>query len=329
MSRERELAVLDAFGGIDGSFISEAETHALPKRRIKLSKFAAIIAAAALITSALGIGAAAVINHFIPHKENALHEYNGNTELLAELENRTGEPIVCKNSHLRMTVDTVISDEIYIRCTATLEGLDDKGKQFISDNLILPEEVEKMTDSELADYFENVDSDFDQFIPYMIAYSQSGERLTGFNSTSDNMFGKKGDDAEATFTFGINKSNLGNDDKVRIECNQLKTYFQEQNAGIFEGMSFELPVSSNFDTLVLQSENGDEIYLSEVCLYENRKAEESEGFNFSVYYTNGENKTNILTGFTEDSLYRLGEVEYVEFDESPYYPKYIIKADIR
>ena len=326
MKRQREFAVLDAIGGIDSSLICEAETDILPKRRIKLSKFAAIIAAAALITSALGIGAAAVINHFIPHKENALHEYNGNTELLAELENRTGEPIVCENSHLRMTVDTVISDEIYIRCTATLEGLDNDGKQFISDNLILPEEAGKMTDSEIADYFENVDSDFDQFIPYMIAYSQSGERLTGFNSTSDNMFGKKGNDAEATFTFGINKSNLGNDEKVKVECNQLKTYFKEQNAGIFEGMSFELPLKSNFDTLILQSESGDEIYLSEVCLYENRRAEESEELNFSVYYTDGENKTNILTGFTEDSLYRLGEVKYVKFNGKRYDPEELIKS---
>ena len=183
-----------------------------------------------------------------------------------------------------------------------------------------------MTDSEISNYFENNDHDFDQFIPYMIAYSQSGERLTGFNSTSDNMFGKKGDETEATFTFGINKRNLGNDEKVKVECNQLKTYFQEQNAGIFEGMSFELPLKSNFDTLVLQSENGDEIYLSEVCLYENRKAEESEDFNFSVYYNNGESKTDILTGFTEDSLYRLGEVKYVKFNGKRYDPEELIKS---
>ena len=326
MIREREFALLDALGGIDSSLVSEADTDTLPKRKIRLGRLAAVIAAAALMTSALGIGAAAVISRFIPHKENALHEYNGNTELLAELEKRTGEPIVCENSHLRMTVDTVISDEIYIRCTATLEGLDDEGKGFISDNLILPEEVKKMTASEIADYFERVDGDFDQFIPYMIAYSQSGERLTGFNSTSDNMFGKKGNESEAVFTFGINKSNLGADDKVRVECGQLKTYFKEQGAGIFEGMSFELPLKSNFDTLILQSESGDEIYLSEVCLYENRRAEESEGFNFSVYYTDGESRTDITAGFTEDGLYRLGDVKYVKFNGKRYDPEELIKS---
>lgn len=327
MSREREFALLDAIGKIDSALICEAQTVTLPKRRIKLSKLAAIIAAAALITFALGIGAAAVISHFIPHNENALHEYNGNTELLAELEKRMGEPIVCENSHLRMTVDTIISDEVYIQCSATLDGLDDEGKRFISDNLILPEEVGKMTESEIAEYFKKADDDFDQFIPYMSAFSQSGERLTGFNSTSDNMFGKKGDTAQAVFTFGINKSNFGKNEKVRVECSQLKTYFKEQNAGIFEGMSFELPLESNFDTLILQSESGDEIYLSEVRLYENKKAGESEELIFSVFYKNGDSVKDIKDTFTQGKLYDLEKIERVELNGKAYFSQKLINAD--
>ena len=325
MNYERELAALELLSGIDEKYILEAE-DSLQRKPKRIKKYPLLIAAVIIILTLGTVGAVAAVRGMISHKENALHEYNGNTALIAELEKRAGEPMICENTHLRMTVDTIISDEIYIRCTATLEGLDDKGKQFISENLILPEEVEKMTDDEIANYFENVDSDFDQFIPYMLAFSQSGERLTGFNSTSDNMFGKKSEEAEATFTFGINKSNLGNDDKVRIECNQLKTYFKEQSAGIFEGMSFELPTASNFDTLILQNESGDEIYLSEVCLYENKKAEESEEFNLSVFYINGESKTDIMTAFTEDSLYSLTEVDHIAFNGNKYYPARLIKA---
>lgn len=327
MNRQNGLVMLDIFGGISDALILEAENDTFPRRRISVRRLIPIIAAAVIAASLLGIGASAAVRYFITHRENALHEYHGDPVLVSELEKRAGEPIVCENAHLRMTVDTVMSDEVYIRCTATLEGLDDEGRAFISDKLILPEEAAAMTESQLEEYFVKGDPDFDQFMPFMQAYSSSGKRLTGFNSTSDNMFGKKGNDAEAVFTFGINKSAFAGESEVRVQCNQLKKYFTNRTPGIFEGMEFTLPTASNFDTLVLKSADGSTLWLSETCLYENMRAEESEDFSFSLFFTDGGSREDIKEPFTRNGLYPLSDVERIEFGGREYLPEEIIAAE--
>lgn len=156
-----------------GAEMKETKNIKPSKRHTK--RIIGFVVVAALCSAALAVGASAAVKHFISHKDNALHAYMDNSALIEELDKRAGEPIVCENEHLRLTVDTVMSDDIYIHCTATLEGLDDEGKGFIADRLILDEEVAEMTDSEIAEYFEKP-SDRDAIIPYMLAYSQQGER---------------------------------------------------------------------------------------------------------------------------------------------------------
>ena len=137
MIYKNELDFLELLSQIDEKYICEIQ-EGEQKRKVRIPRFSFALAAAITIMAVLSIGASAAIRYYISHKDNVNHEYHNNQALISELDKRATEPIVCENKHIRMTVDSVISDEIYIRCTATLEGIDNSGKSFISDNLILP-----------------------------------------------------------------------------------------------------------------------------------------------------------------------------------------------
>lgn len=330
MNYDKEFDFLFLLSQVDEKYIHEAETDNL-QRKVRHRKYPIAIAAAVILSAMLGIGASAAIMNYLSHKENAAHEYDNNSVLISELEKRAKEPIICENEHLRLTVDTIMADEIYIRATATLEGIDDVGKRFISNNLILPEDISGLSENELKTYFETAQKDTDQFIPYMILYSETGQQIAAFNTKGDNMYGQKGEKCEATFTFGINRSSLNGEKSVRVECNQLKTYFSKSdahNAGIFENMRFVMPVESNFDTLILEaSDNNNVIYLSETCFYENKDATENDDISFSVFYKSGESRDNITTSFTAGELYKLKDIDYIKYNNECYYPIEIIEAD--
>ena len=333
MNNENALERLSLFGGLDESIIDEAREQPAVRQRKRFGKKTVfILVAAAVILSASAVGASAVIKGYISHKENAAHELT-NSGLVSELEDRAGEPIVCENSHMRLTVDMIMSDEDYIHCTATLEGLDAEGKKLISDKLTLFEEIQGMTSDETMKYLVSKDGSY-SFIPYMEVHALSGEIIkVGHGSGADLMYGKKGDDAEAAFSFGFERSTLNGEKAVRIECRQPETFFTESPAaGIFEGMSFELPTETNLDTLILRSEDGaKEMHLSEVSVYPvDYTYHRTTDPIITVYYNDGTVLENVRDlSVTEQSLYDLAKVERVELDGVKYYPKEMIKADTK
>lgn len=324
MNRKNELDFLKLLSEIDVKHIQEKPF----KKNVIFQKKPVVFAAALIMSIALGISASAAIINFISHKENVSHEYNNNTSLISEIEKRNPAPIICENDHLRLTVDTVMSDELYIHATATIEGKDAVGNSFISDRLIIPNDKNKISDSENKRINE-IENGQDQIIPYMTIYSENDQYLTSFNSTSDNMYGKTGTNSEASFSFGISRLALKGNKQIKVKCNQLQSYFSEDKhmAGIYENMNFTLSTESNFDTVICQTKNGQKtVYLSETCFYENSSATGSEFFSFSVFFKDGSFKKDIKASLTSDSIFKLEQIDYVEYNNEHYYPVEIIKA---
>lgn len=325
MNRKNEIDFLKLLSEIDEKHLQEKPF----KKKVIFQKKPVIFAATLIMSITLGISASAAIINYISHKENVSHEYNNNTSLISEIEKRNHEPIICENDHLRLTVDTVMSDELYIRATATIEGKDAVGNSFISDRLIIPNNQNKLSDLENKRINE-IENSQDQIIPYMTIYSENDQYLTSFNTTSDNMYGKTGTNSEASFSFGIDRSSLKGNKQIKVKCNQLQTFFSDDKhmAGIYENMNFTLSTDTNFDTMVFKTQNSQKtVYLSETCFYENSNTTESEYLSFSVFYKDGSFKKDIKSSLTDDNIYKLEQIEYVEYKNERYYPFKIIKAN--
>ena len=100
--------------------------------------------------------------------------------------------------------------------------------------------------------------------------------------------------------------------------------------GIFKGMILKIPMRRNFDTLVFSSDPGKEVYLSEVCFYQTKPdIWGGDDFDLTVYYKDGteQNITKDRKGITVgEYLFRIDDVEHIEFCGIRYYPKEIIPA---
>lgn len=328
MNDSREMKVLSLLSGLDESFIDEAQSTEKITIVRAVKKFPIVLAAVitALVVSAVGVTAA--VQGYISHRKNVEHEYK-NKAFVDELEKRQGQPIVAQNKHLRLTVDSIISDKIYIQATATLEGLDEQGKEYIGKYLCLN-----------TDDFERMQGEWRSYLPFMKTVGADGKDVY-FDQGADLMYGKRGEKAEGSFVFGTKKQKLLGAKTAHIRCFDLDSIDNEQGlddlkAGVFDGLEFDLPLQTNFDTLTLVNEEikpTDYLYISQVGYslsgIHRRNAMWHGKETLVIRYTDGSEEAIYPDAVRScgERLFELEKIKSVEYDGIVFKPQQLEKAE--
>ena len=320
MNDRRELKALSLLSGIDESFIDEAQSAEKINLVRKAKKFPVMLAAVitALVMSAVGVTAA--VQGYISHRKNVEHEYK-NKAFVDEIEKRQGQPITAENKHLRLTVDSIISDKMYIQATATLEGLDEQGKAYISKHLYLTK----------AD-FERLKDSAHSYLPHMVTDIGGADQAVRFDQGADLSYGQRGEHTEGSFTFGVAKARLMGAQTVHVRCLDwssigIRQGLDDLKEGIFEGIEFDLPVQTNFDTLTLAADTR-YFYVSEVGFY-NDLGGWHDDENVVIHYSDGSEETVDLDHSNSfgEKLFELERIQSVEYMGTTYIAKKIEKAE--
>lgn len=328
MNDSRELKALSLLSGIDESFIDEAQSAEKINLVRKAKKFPVMLAAVitALVMSAVGVTAA--VQGYISHRKNVEHEYK-NKAFVDELEKRQGQPITAENKHLRLTVDSIISDTIYIQATATLEGLDEQGKEYIGKYLCLNK-----------DDFERMQGEWRSYLPFMKAVGADGKDVY-FDQAADLMYGKRSEQTEGSFVFGITKQKLMSAKTAHIRCFDLDSIDNEQGlddlkAGVFDGLEFDLPLQTNFDTLMLINEEikpTDYLFISQIGYslsgIHRRNAMWHDKETLVIRYADGSEETIYPDAVRScgERLFELEKIQSVEYDGIDFKPQKLEKAE--
>lgn len=326
MTDNKELELLALMSELNESYINEAQNCDRIKLTRRVRKFPVMLAAVISIIVLSTITATAVIQGYISHKRNVEHDYQyvEDSSFVSELEKRQGQPIVAQNKHLRLTVDSVMSDKVYIECHATLEGLDEQGRQYISKYLVLNKSD-----------FEKSNGRVHSFVPFMKTKGADGKDKY-FNQDADLMYGKKDENAEGSFVFGTRKEAFGNAETITVDCYDWESVDVRENKGlddlregIFDGMSFELSLKPNYDTLVLRADNdkySQYFYISEIRMYSEQKGFDSPSV--KINYKNGSSEEiNAWNMTSEIRHFDISSIKSVEYKGREYLPAETVKAD--
>jgi|GEM_PF-7058702 hypothetical protein len=322
MNDSRELKALSLLSGLDTAFIDEAERADSVKLTRRVRKFPVALAAVitALVVSAIGVSAA--IAGYISHKENVAHDYSyvEDPTFVSQLETRQNQPIVVSNAHLRLTVDSIISDRINIECHATLEGLDEQGKAYIGRYLRLDKNDAERAQSEWLSY-----------LPFMKAAGADGKDVY-FDQSADLMYGKRGEKAEGSFIFSARKDDFGSAEQVKVLCLDWESAdkisgLDDLRKGIYDGIEFELPLRTNCDTLVL-SNDSHHFYISELRMYSDSNSWSSPLVR--INYKNGNSEEIDITKMnSEIRKYDLENIKSVEHNWQTFTPQEIDRAQTK
>lgn len=325
MTDNKALELLALMSGLDESYINEAQSCDRIKLTRRVRKFPVMLSAVISVVVLSTVTAAAWIQGFISHKKNVEHNYQfvEDSTFVSELEKRQGQPIVAQNTHLRLTVDSVISDKICIECHATLEGLDEQGRLYISKYLSL-------TQSD----FERSKEKNHSFVPFMKAQGADGKDKY-FNQTADNQYGRKGDYAEGSFIFSARKEAFGNAEKITVVCYDWESVDRQQNKGlddlnqgIFDGLSFELSLKPNYDTLILKAgeeKSAQYFYISDVRMY-NEKGGWSTSDEIVINYKDGSSEKIDPEKMTDIRRFDIENIKSVKYQGAEYLPERIEQA---
>ena len=320
MNDSRELKALSLLSGIDESFVDEARNAEKIALIQRTKRFPLMLAAVITVLVVSAVSVTAAVQGYISHKKNVEHEYT-NPAFVDELEKRQGQPIVAQNKHLRLTVDSIISDKMYIQATATLEGLDEQGKEYISKHLCLTKED-----------FERLKGSAHSYLPHMVTDIAGADQTVRFNNWADLQYGQRGKHTEGSFTFGVAKAKLMGAQTVHVRCLDWSSIgigqgLDDLKNGIFEGIEFDLPVMTNFDTLTLAADTR-YFYVSEVGFY-NDLGRWHDNDKVVIHYSDGSEETIDLDHSNSfgEKLFELEKIQSVEYMGTTYIAKKIEKAE--
>ena len=320
MTDNKELELLALMSELDESYINEAQNCDRIKLTRRVREFPVMLAAVITVLVVSAVSVTAAVQGYISHRKNVEHEYT-NPAFVGELEKRQGQPIVAQNKHLRLTVDSIISDKMYIQATATLEGLDEQGKAYISKHLYLTK-----TD------FERLKDSAHSYLPHMVTDIDGADQTVRFNNWADLQYGQRGGHTEGSFTFGVAKAKLMGAQTVHVRCLDWSSIDMSQGLdelkdGIFDGIEFDLPVQTNFDTLTLAADTR-YFYVSEVGFY-NDLGRWHGNEKVVIHYSDGSEETIDLDRSRTygEKLFELEKIQSVEYMGTTYIAKKIEKAD--
>ena len=322
MNDSRELKALSLLSGLDTAFIDEAESADSVKLTRLARKFPIALAAVITALAVSAIGVSAAIAGYISHKENVAHDYSyvEDPTFVSQLETRQSQPIVVSNAHLRLTIDSIISDRINIECHATLEGLDEQGKAYISRYLRLDKNDAERAQSEWLSY-----------LPFIKAAGADGKDVY-FDQSADLMYGKRGEKAEGSFIFSARKDDFASAEQVKVLCLDWESAdknsgLDDLRKGIYDGIEFELPLRTNFDTLVLNNDSH-HFYISELRMYSDSNSWSSPLVR--INYKNGNSEEIDITKMnSEIRKYDLENIKSVEHNVQTFTPQEIDRAQTK
>lgn len=233
--------IFDMTALLDDKYILEAD--GVKGRSIKMKKrFIGIMAAAAIAVTGI-VGAGAAIYNGV-HKESVSQFYNeSGLEMLESGGYTLGS--TAENEHMSITLDSFTYDDHCGLSVITVDALDEKARDYLVAN---------------KGYFNGIiyytDTDEDAFSP------DHGIGFTGFNGYEN---GKQLVlQAEILFNSGA-YVNIDISRPLGIRFSAAKTqWVTDPDESIFEGMRFELPMDNKVKSTTLYSDDGEELYLSEI-----------------------------------------------------------------
>lgn len=242
--------MLNAMGGIDERFICEYSAL-VPRKggRLKRAVRTGVIIAAAAVIFAIPAGA--FYSQFV-HKA-AVQKYftEGSVEYLEE--HGLALNFVDENEHVRLTVDTLLSDGHIGSMILTIEGLDEEGLQCVEKQ---PFEEIYLKDAETGEYVVLHDNGSSELVG---GGEVDHDTCTGTQYTirRELQLDQIDTDKDYILTFGMNAR----------DPNAERDEHHVLIDNVMEGIEFATSFRPNVAVKELESEDGERIWLSQIGFY--------------------------------------------------------------
>lgn len=160
----------------------------------------------------------------------------------------TMEPVVSENKHLRITIESMLCDNISVNMIATIEALDGVGKEQLKNEI-----------------FE---------VPWVYTYDKNGNKYDGGSA-----YYAGGEDSPSTenikcVTFQCANVPLhGSEQEVFLKFHDSSCAEALESGDciddVYDGIEIHLNTTPNLDTITLVSASGKSVYISPACFYDN------------------------------------------------------------
>lgn len=248
--------ILRSMNGLDEKYIASARREIAAKHkgfgRRSVSAAVAIAAAVALMT----VSAGAVYTQF-SHKA-AVQEYF-TEESIKYIENKgLALNYTDENEHIKLTLDTMLSDGHIGSMILTIDGLDEAGLECVQKRAWL--EI-YLTDAQTGEYVTIHDNGSPEII---------GGGKVDFDACTATQYTMRRElqldqidtDRDYILTFGMNT----------LDSSEYKAERDEHQVltdNVMEGISFETSFRPNVAVKELENENGEKLWLSQIGYYSN------------------------------------------------------------
>ncbi|MCH5349852.1 MAG: hypothetical protein J1E40_11060 [Oscillospiraceae bacterium] len=251
--------ILRAMNGLDERFIVSAKRGMTVKRR-GLGKRWASIAAGIAAAAVLAVPAAAYAYTQLVHHA-AVQEYFSEKSVEYLEEHGLALNYTDENEHIRLTVDTLLSDGHIGGMILTIEGLDEKGLECVQMNTF-PEIY--LTDAQTSEYVKIHENGSPQILGGGNVYFDACTE-TQFTLWTELQLDKIDTDKDYILKFGMNTA------RNSSEYETVHNEYGILTDNVMEGISFKTSLRPNVAVKELESENGEKIWLSQIGYYSNEQ----------------------------------------------------------
>ena len=275
--------MLDIIGLADEKYLHEAQGKPVMKQTKHRRKLSAKVVAVAAAAAVMTVTAGAVAVTKLTHKESVDYYYN--EKMASDIENKgyaVGQ--VTQNEHIKMTLENLLVDENYAYGVVTVEALDEIGK-----DAFINEPVSYLLDKN-GTYIEN------EYFSSMI-----GILMTGTNNTNPE---KQAHMIQICLRDPYAEKKTEIPENVKIIFSK---YFEKHNKihtesqipkEEFEGLSFEIELKPNVQTLKLESASGHKAVISGFMFDIQYSCKNVKSFDYKnvpnrlkINYTDGKSRT--------------------------------------
>ena len=269
--------ILRAMNGLDERFIVSARRELIVKHR-GFSKRWASIAAGIAAAAVLAIPAAAYAYIQFVHAA-AVQEYFSEESVEYLEEHGLALNYTDENEHIRLTVDTLLSDGHIGSMILTIEGLDEEGLECVQMNTF-PEIY--LADAQTGEYVKIHENGSPQILGGGNVYFDACTE-TQFTLWTELQLDKIDTDKDYILKFGMN---------VRRNSSEYEMVHNEYGVlidNVMEGIAFETSLRPNVAVKELENKDGEKLWLSQIGYYSNEQAVISK-------MRNHYNETRLLLG---------------------------------
>lgn len=281
------------------------ENGNIRKKHRPVLPVAAAVAATVAVSS---VGVYAAVTKGVIHKESVNNYYDSkvvndviNFDISELIEEQVSE-----NEHFRITIESVLTDDMTVNLVATLEALDERG----------------------ADYLKNGGAHLKVFLPCAYAYDTNGEFIeyldTGY------LFGGNTVETETTksFTIESDRARLNGTEEIIIKL--YETFYSKDadiSEDIFTGIEFKVKTKPTLKTYTFAADNGYEVRMSQYKFYRmdvpystpnGLPSKESEIL--ILHYKGGDTEECYAAQFGYNK-FDIERIESLEFEGFVFYPK--------